>query len=480
MSDVTLRREISLHTRFLESTMSDTDFSQLQLRPALLQNLSALAFTSMTPVQQLSLPAVLAGRDVMAQGKTGSGKTAAFALGILQKIEPTLFKPQALILCPTRELADQVADEVRRLARLLPNIKVLSLCGGRPVAVQADSLSHGAHIIVGTPGRIEDHLQRGSLILADIDFLVLDEADRMLDMGFLPSVENVLADLHRQRSMTAKSGTRAQMLLFSATFSAEIHTLSEVILQNPVYVELRDIEVAPDIEELRYLTGNDESRLDALKRVLLHFRPDNALVFCTTRNDVDEVCQRLQGVGFSAIALHGEMDQRERDQAIILFSNGSARVLVATDVAARGLDITGLDLVINYHEARDEETHTHRIGRTGRAGAKGRACTFVSSSSKDTVDKLAELPPVSVLKLSPPQASFNTLIIDGGKRDKIRPTDVLGALTGSGELERSDVGNIRITHQAAYVAINRNKANLAKQILSKGKIKGKSARVRQL
>jgi ATP-independent RNA helicase DbpA len=256
--------------------------------------------------------------------------------------------------------------------------------------------------------------------------------------------------------------------------------LSEVILQNPVYVELRDIEVAPDIEELRYLTGNDESRLDALKRVLLHFRPDNALVFCTTRNDVDEVCQRLQGVGFSAIALHGEMDQRERDQAIILFSNGSARVLVATDVAARGLDITGLDLVINYHEARDEETHTHRIGRTGRAGAKGRACTFVSSSSKDMVDKLAELPPVSVLKLSPPQASFNTLIIDGGKRDKIRPTDVLGALTGSGELERSDVGNIRITHQAAYVAINRNKTNLAKQILSKGKIKGKSARVRQL
>jgi ATP-independent RNA helicase DbpA len=270
------------------------------------------------------------------------------------------------------------------------------------------------------------------------------------------------------------------MLLFSATFSAQIRSLSEVILQNPVYVELRDIEVAPDIEELRYLTGNDESRLDALKRILLHFKPDNALVFCTTRNDVDEVCQRLQRVGFSAIALHGEMDQRERDQAIILFSNGSARVLVATDVAARGLDITALDLVINYHEARDEETHTHRIGRTGRAGAKGRACTLISSAERGAAHHTAELPPVSVLKLNPPPASFSTLIIDGGKRDKIRPTDVLGALTGSGELERSDVGNIRITHQAAYVAVSRNKANLAKQILSKGKIKGKTARVREL
>jgi ATP-dependent RNA helicase DbpA len=460
--------------------MSDTDFSQLQLRPALLQNLSALAFTSMTPVQQLSLPSVLAGRDVMAQGKTGSGKTAAFALGILQKLDASLFKPQALVLCPTRELADQVAEEIRRLARLLPNVKVLSLCGGRPVAVQADSLNHGAHIVVGTPGRIEDHLQRQSLVLSDIEFLVLDEADRMLDMGFLPSVENILADLYKQTSNNAAMVSRLQILLFSATFSAEIRSLSELILQNPVYVELQDIEAAPDIEELLFLTGNDESRLDALKRVLLHFKPENALVFCTTRNDVDEVCQRLQRSGFSTMALHGEMDQRERDQAIILFSNGSARTLVATDVAARGLDISGLDLVINYHQARDYETHTHRIGRTGRAGAKGRACTFVAADSKGTNLKLAELPPANVLKQSPPQANVSTLIIDGGKRDKIRPTDVLGALTATGELAGSDVGNIRITHQAAYVAVKRSKVELAKKILGKGKIKGKTARVRLL
>ncbi len=459
--------------------MSDTDFSQLQLHPALLQNLAALGFTQMTPVQQLSLPAVLAGRDVMAQGKTGSGKTAAFGLGILQKLDATLFKPQALILCPTRELADQVADEIRRLARLMPNVKVLSLCGGRPIAVQADSLSHGAHIIVGTPGRIEDHLQRKSLELANINCLVLDEADRMLDMGFLPSVENVLAELTIQKSAQPATAGRPQILFFSATYSPEIRYLSDKILLEPVYAQLQEAESAPDIDELTYLTGDDESRLDALKRILLHFKPDNALVFCTTRNDVDEVCQRLSRTGFSVLALHGEMDQRERDQAFIRFGNGSARVLVATDVAARGLDIIGLDLVVNYHEARDRETHTHRIGRTGRAGAKGRACTF-TSFDKGTGQILSALPPASVLKQTPPPASMATLIIDGGKRDKIRPTDVLGALTGTGELDRSDVGNIRITHQAAYVAINRQKAELGKQILSKGKIKGKTARVRSL
>ncbi|MDO9475556.1 MAG: ATP-dependent RNA helicase DbpA [Pseudohongiella sp.] len=459
--------------------MSDTDFSQLQLHTALLQNLAALAFTQMTPVQQLSLPAVLAGRDVMAQGKTGSGKTAAFGLGILQKLDATLFKPQALILCPTRELSDQVAEEIRRLARLMPNVKVLSLCGGRPIAVQADSLNHGAHIIVGTPGRIEDHLQRRSLELANINCLVLDEADRMLDMGFLPSVENVLAELTIQKSAQSGSAGRPQILFFSATYSPEIRYLSDKILLEPVYAQLQETETAPDIDELTYLTGDDESRLDALKRILLHFKPDNALVFCTTRNDVDEVCQRLTRTGFSALALHGEMDQRDRDQAFIRFSNGSARVLVATDVAARGLDIIGLDLVVNYHEARDRETHTHRIGRTGRAGAKGRACTF-TSFDKGTDQALSALPPASVLKQPPPPASMATLIIDGGKRDKIRPTDVLGALTGTGELDRSDVGNIRITHQAAYVAINRQKAELGKQILSKGKIKGKTARVRAL
>lgn len=459
--------------------MSDADFSALGLPAALQQNLVSLGYTSMTAIQQLSLPPVLAGRDVLAQGKTGSGKTAAFGLGILQKLDISRLDPQALVLCPTRELADQVCEEIRRLARTLPNVKVLSLCGGRPVAVQADSLSFGAHIIVGTPGRIEDHLRRESLKLDHINCLVLDEADRMLDMGFLPSVENIVAALKPVQP-------RPQILFFSATYPADIQQLADSILLDPVSARLQESEAAPDIEQLFYKVSDEAARISALKRLLLHFRPETALVFCTTRGDADEVCRELQVHGFAALALHGEMDQRERDQTFIRFSNGSARVLVATDVAARGLDVSGLDLVINFHPARDEETHTHRIGRTGRAGNTGRACTLLSGSEgrgawgHQNNTGFTELPPLALLKQRPEPAAMLTLQIDGGKRDKIRPTDVLGALTGTGELQGSDIGKIRITHNAAYVAISRANINTAQQILAKGKIKGKTARTKRL
>lgn len=459
--------------------MSDADFSNIGLLPALQQNLTSLGYMQMTAIQQLSLPPVLAGKDVLAQGKTGSGKTAAFGLGVLQKLDITRLDPQALVLCPTRELADQVCEEIRRLARTLPNVKVLSLCGGRPVAAQADSLSFGAHIVVGTPGRIEDHLRRGSLKLDHINCLVLDEADRMLDMGFLPSVVAIFETLEPVQP-------RAQVLFFSATYPEDIRELATSILRDPVAARLEDDEAAPDIEQLFYKVSDDKERIGALKRILLHFNPDTALVFCTTRIDTDDVCRELLVHGFAALALHGEMDQRERDQTFIRFSNGSARVLVATDVAARGLDVTGLDLVINFHPARDEETHTHRIGRTGRAGSTGRACTLLAgsegrglSTGSDRVT-FAELPPASLLKQRPEPAAMLTLQIDGGKRDKIRPTDVLGALTGTGELKGSDIGKIRITHNAAYVAVSRANINTAQQILAKGKIKGKTARIKRL
>jgi ATP-dependent RNA helicase DbpA len=451
--------------------MSDADFSSLGLLPALQQNLTSLGYMQMTAIQQLSLPPVLEGKDVLAQGKTGSGKTAAFALGILQKLDISRLDPQALVLCPTRELADQVCEEIRRLARTLPNVKVMSLCGGRPVAVQADSLSFGAHIIVGTPGRIEDHLRRESLKLDYINCLVLDEADRMLDMGFLPSVETIVDALKPVMP-------RAQVLLFSATYPKDIQQLANSILHDPVSARLEENESAPDIEQLFYKVSDEESRVNALKRILLHFKPETALVFCTTRVDTDEVCRALQVHGFAALALHGEMDQRERDQTFIRFNNGSTRVLVATDVAARGLDVTGLDLVVNYHPARDDETHTHRIGRTGRAGNTGRACTLLTGTHNSPA--FTELPPASLLKQRPEPAAMVTLQIDGGKRDKIRPTDVLGALTGTGELAGSDIGKIRITHNAAYVAIKRDSINTAQQILAKGKIKGKTARTKRL
>lgn len=455
--------------------MSDTDFASIGLLPSLQQNLVSLGYLQMTAIQHLALPPVLAGNDVLAQGKTGSGKTAVFGLGILQKLDISSLAPQALILCPTRELADQVCEEVRRLARCLPNIKVLALCGGRPVAAQADSLSFGAHIIVGTPGRVEDHLRRGSLKLDQIRCLVLDEADRMLDMGFLPSVEAITTHL-------APLKPRPQVLLFSATYPEDIQKLSENILRDPVSARVEDNETAPDIEQLFYKVGDTESRTSALKRLLLHFNPDSALVFCATRQDTDDVYRELVVHGFSALALHGEMDQRERDQTFIRFNNGSARILVATDVAARGLDVAGLDLVVNFHPARDDETHTHRIGRTGRAGRAGLACTLLDDGNKWRVDSIAfsQLPPASLLRQRPEPARMMTLQIDGGKRDKIRPTDVLGALTSTGELKGSDIGKIRITHNAAYVAIPRSHINTAQQILAKGKIKGRAARIKRL
>ena len=446
--------------------MSENTFASLSLLPALQQNLESLSFAQMTPVQQQCLPRILAGENVVAQASTGSGKTAAFALGILQQLQPQLLSPQALVLCPTRELADQVANEFRRLARTLPNIKVLTLCGGRPVAVQANSLAHGAHIVVGTPGRVEDHLRRESLTANSIRCLVLDEADRMLDMGFLPSVQSIVASLSVDGNM--------QTLMFSATYEDNIEALAASIMPDAVRVQVDSTDSAPDIEELSYNIGTDGNRQRALETVLRHYQPETALVFCSTRADVDEVCGRLNHSGIRALGLHGDMEQRERDLTMIRFINGTARVLVATDLAARGLDVTGLDLVVNYHPARDPATYTHRIGRTGRAGARGRACTLTT----DSADGL-ELP--SVTKVQQQLAAKNvTLLIDAGKRDKIRPGDIVGALTADGRVTAEQLGKITLMPQYCCVAVVAEQQNCALEILQVHKLKGKRVRCRIL
>lgn len=453
--------------------MSDNDFLSLGLLPALQSNLSSLNFTEMTAVQRLCLPMILNGKDLVAQASTGSGKTAAFALGILQKLELPLLEVQALVLCPTRELADQVANEFRRLARTLPNIKVMTLCGGRPASAQANSLEHGAHIVVGTPGRIEDHLRRGSLKTHAIRFLVLDEADRMVDMGFLPSVQAIVSELPTR--------PQRQTLLFSATYEDSIQALASTIMSNPAFVTVSEVDDRPDIEQISYRIPHEGARQQALETLLLYYQPATALVFCTTRSDVDEVCGRLNHHGISALALHGDMEQRDRDVAMIRFGNGSARVLVATDIAARGLDVSGLDLVVNYHPARDDATHTHRIGRTGRAGATGRACTLVAGSEGE--DSL-ELPVLSKVEQAPVNEGLNagkiTLWLDAGKRDKIRPGDVLGTLTADGRLKADDIGKISLMHQYCCVAITRGFEKIALAILQEQKLKGKKVRCRIL
>jgi ATP-independent RNA helicase DbpA len=455
-------------------------FSDLKLNPDLLDNLVSLGYLAMTPIQAQSLPLVLAGSDVIAQAKTGSGKTAAFGLGLLEKLNVKRFRVQTLVLCPTRELADQVAKELRKLARKIHNIKILTLCGGMPFGPQKGSLEHGAHIIVGTPGRVEDHLRKGNLNLDNLTTLVLDEADRMLDMGFQTALDAIVGMMPAQR----------QTLLFSATYPDEIQAIAQRIMIDPKMVQITEGHDSSSIEQVFYQLAGPEQLMTALRLLLLEYEPESTLVFCNTKHEVREVCQELCSHGFNALALHGDLEQRDRDQTLVRFSNKSASILVATDVAARGLDIEALDAVINYHIARELEVHVHRIGRTGRAGSKGLACTLYTEKERFKVEKLEAflgqklntqpLPPARVLDKPPYQAAMATLQIDGGKKQKVRPGDILGALTGEHGIAGKQVGKIQIFDNSAYVAVSRDATKAALKKLGEGKLKGRSFRVRHI
>lgn len=432
----------------------------------------------MTPIQARSLPHILAGKDVIAQGKTGSGKTAAFGLGLLQKLEVKDFRVQSLVLCPTRELADQVAKEIRKLARTIQNIKVLTLCGGMPFGPQTGSLESGTHIVVGTPGRIEEHLRKNTLNLENLNTLVLDEADRMLEMGFQSSLDAIIEQIPRQR----------QTLLFSATFPDQIKTIAERIMSNPVMAKVTSTHDESIIEQHFYKVNDDEQRLTALRLLLLQHHVQSTVVFCNTKREVQDIADGLLDDGFSVLALHGDLEQRDRDLTLVRFANKSASVLIATDVAARGLDIDDLDLVINYHIARDTEVHVHRIGRTGRAGSKGIACSLYSDKEHykvallgDYLDKIIEsetLPSPALLNETPAKPQMSTIQIDGGKKQKLRPGDILGALTAKNDISGKQVGKINIFDNRAYVAINQKVARPALKKLTEGKLKGRSFRAK--
>ncbi len=464
----------------MTQSVLDTDgqvpFSTLKLKTELLDNLTTMGYESMTPIQAQSLPAILNGEDVIGQGKTGSGKTAAFGLGLLHKLDVKRFRIQSLVLCPTRELADQVAKEIRTLARGIHNIKVLTLCGGVPMGPQIGSLEHGAHIIVGTPGRIIDHLDRGRLDLENVNTLVLDEADRMLEMGFQVELEGIMEQMPIER----------QTLLFSATFPEQIKSIADQIMFKPVMVKVASTHAGNTIEQHFYEVGNNNDRMRALKLLLLQHRPESAVVFCNTKRETKDVAAQLKNDGFSVVALHGDLEQRDRDQTLLQFANKSVSIMVATDVAARGLDIDALDAVINYHIAFDTEVHIHRIGRTGRAGSKGAAHTFFSDEDGYKVALLEDylerdivsegLPSEHLLDTFPTQPSMITLQIDGGKKQKLRPGDILGALTGDDGIEGSEVGKIKITDYRSYVAVNRKVAKRALHKIVNGKLKGRSYR----
>ncbi|MDI3360260.1 ATP-dependent RNA helicase DbpA [Lelliottia wanjuensis] len=455
-----------------------TAFSTLNVLPAAqLDNLNELGYLAMTPVQAAALPAILEGKDVRVQAKTGSGKTAAFGLGLLQQIDAGLFQTQSLVLCPTRELADQVAGELRRLARFLPNTKILTLCGGQPFGAQRDSLQHPPHIIVATPGRLLDHLQKGTVSLDALQTLVMDEADRMLDMGFTDAINEVIRFAPPSR----------QTLLFSATWPEAIAAISGRVQNNPVTIEIDTVDALPSIEQQFYETSRN-GKIPLLQKLLSKHQPASCVVFCNTKVDCQAVCDALEEAGQSALALHGDLEQRDRDQTLVRFANGSARVLVATDVAARGLDIKSLELVVNYELAWDPEVHVHRIGRTARAGNSGLAISLCAPEEAQRANILSEMlqlklnwmPALGSIAIAPLAAEMATLCIDGGKKAKMRPGDVLGALTGDIGLDGADIGKIAVHPAHVYVAVRQKVANKAWKQLQGGKIKGKTCKVRLL
>ena len=450
------------------------------LAPPLARALEVLGFTEMTPVQEHALPPLLAGRDVLAQAKTGSGKTVAFGLGLLTRVDPALTAVQGLVLCPTRELAEQVSGELRRLARFIPNFRVVTLTGGVPVRTQRPSLEQAPHVIVGTPGRLLDHLTRATVGFEALRVLVLDEADRMLDMGFLDAITEVVAATPAAR----------QTLLFSATFPDAIRKLSRTLQRHAADVTVADAAAEPDIEQLFHEVAAD-AKPDALAAILLDRRATGALVFCHTRGDVRQVTDELLRRGFAALALHGELEQRERDEVLVRFANKSASVLVATDVAARGLDIKGLPLVVAWELPIDPDVHVHRIGRTGRAGERGLALALVAPGERGRARaveaRLGQPLRWAPLDLragqdharKPEPPAMVTLVVDGGKQDKLRPGDLLGALTGDVGLPGDAVGKIDLFPTRAYVAIRRERAADALAGLRARKIKGKTFRVQR-
>ena len=455
-----------------------TAFATLNVLPAAqLENLNELGYLSMTPVQAAALPAILSGQDVRVQAKTGSGKTAAFGLGLLQHIDVTLFQTQSLVLCPTRELADQVAGELRRLARFLPNTKILTLCGGQPFGAQRDSLQHAPHIIVATPGRLLDHLQKGTVSLEALTTLVMDEADRMLDMGFSEAIDEVIRFAPESR----------QTLLFSATWPEEIAAISGRVQRTPLSIEIDSVDALPAIEQ-QFFETSAHGKIPLLQTLLSQHQPASCVVFCNTKKDCQAVCDALNEAGQSALALHGDLEQRDRDQTLVRFANGSARVLVATDVAARGLDIKSLELVVNFELAWDPEVHVHRIGRTARAGNSGLAISFCAPEEAQRANILSEMLQIPLNWVSAPAqrlltplvAEMATLCIDGGKKAKMRPGDVLGALTGDIGLDGADIGKITVHPGHVYVAVRQSVAHKAWKQLQNGKIKGKTCRVRLL
>ena len=346
--------------------MEHLRFEDMNISNEICRAVLDMGFEEATPIQSQAIPVILEGKDIIGQSQTGTGKTAAFGIPLLERINPEDRRLQALILCPTRELAIQVSEEFRKLLKYKDNIRVLPIYGGQPIDRQIAALRKGTQVVIGTPGRVMDHMRRRTIKAETVQMMVLDEADEMLDMGFREDIETILVKIPEEH----------QTLLFSATLSPEILDITKRFQKNPEFIKIVRMELTvPNIEQY-YFDVKEKTKLDALCRIIDVYDPKLAMVFCNTKKRVDDLVEMLQGRGYFAEGLHGDLKQAQRDKVMQKFRNGTIEILVATDVAARGIDVDDIDVVFNYDVPQDEEYYVHRIGRTGRAGKAGKAFTF--------------------------------------------------------------------------------------------------------
>ncbi len=351
-----------------DGTAQSLKYSESGIHTDILKAVREMGFEVMTPIQEQAIPVLLDGKDMIGQAQTGTGKTAAFAIPMIQGVNPEIHKPQGIILCPTRELAMQAAEEIRKLAKYMQGIKVLPVYGGQDIGRQIKALSQGVQIIVGTPGRVMDHLRRHTIKTSHIKMIVLDEADEMLNMGFREDIETVLEDMPEEH----------QMALFSATMPQAILDITGTYQKDAVYVKVTPKEVTVAAIKQYYYRVAKKDKTEALCRLIDYYQPSRSLIFCNTKRMVDEITIRLKEKGYEAEGLHGDLSQNQRDTVMNLFRSGRCEILIATDVAARGIDVSGVDAVFNYDVPEDIEYYVHRIGRTGRAGKTGRSFTLIS------------------------------------------------------------------------------------------------------
>lgn len=471
-------------------------FHKYSISEDIVKALKGLEYDIPTEVQARVIPAALEKNDLIVKAQTGSGKTAAYVIPICEFIEWLENKPQALILTPTRELAVQVKEDFTNIGRF-KRIKAAAIYGGHQFSIEKAELKQKTHVVVGTPGRVMDHIRKGTLPLNKINCLVIDEADRMLDMGFIEQVEEIMKELPKERLT----------MLFSATMSDEVKSLSSDYMRDPVNIDVSEEGiVTADINHFLYIT-DEEDKFDLLTDVMIIENPDSCIIFCSTKDQVDAICERLNGLGYPCNKMHGGMEQDDRLSAIKRFKRGEYRYFIATDVAARGIDIENISLVINYDIPLDEENYVHRTGRTGRAGQKGKAISFVvptqtrylhdiedligfkiqekTKPSKEEVanqkpsfdKKMNTVPKIKKMKSDQLNKDIMKLRFNGGKKKKLRATNFVGVISNLDGVKAEDIGIITIQDTLTYIEILNGKGPLVLEAMKNTMICGKQLKV---